>query len=258
MLTNLCSIHFLLLPSVKRILLSLGTFFSLLSLLFKQVRILLSPVYFFKPLIIATNHLIVGWLEIPGIPNELFQVPGNQTLPDFPTALSWVEWTPVGLASQLLPPPTPAHPYWCLVPWATLSSPPRPTHHGSWARRGICSSAVQKRAHSSCSENCVRGTAALFWLAWSEQDAPALSSHVSTHVEGSPAVTPGSAWHSRALAGSAACRWGEFSADIWRNFVLPGSWEPRHQKKSTLSAFPKQHNNTTQAPWLHKAPVNVA
>lgn len=75
------------------------------------------------------------------------------------------------------------HTYWYFIRWATLSSPPHPTCHGCLARRGICSSAVQKKAHSSCTENCGRGTAALFWHVWSDEDAPAPTSHLKRHVE---------------------------------------------------------------------------
>lgn len=58
-----------------------------------------------------------------------------------------------------------------------LSSPPRPTHRGSWARRGICISAVQRKAGSSRAGS---GAGALFWLACGERDAPALSSHLES------------------------------------------------------------------------------
>jgi len=51
----------------------------------------ISQCYFFEPLIVAPNLLLVAWLEIPGIPNELFQVAGNQTPPGFPIALSLVD-----------------------------------------------------------------------------------------------------------------------------------------------------------------------
>lgn len=249
MLTNLCSIHFLLLL-LRGFLSPWAFFFFFLNYypyFLKQVRILLNPVCFFEPLIIATNHLIVGWLEIPGIPDELFHGPGTQTLPDFPTGWNKLQWvwqlscshhphlhTSTGalFPEQLFLLP--------LVPPTTTAGP-----GGEFVVQQFKRNLVHPALNKLCQGHGCPVLTCLQPAGCSSSELPCQHTvECSCHTSLAFQALAASADEENSLLTSEGtwCCQAAGSQDI---------------KKSTLSAFPQQHNNTTQAPWLHKAPVNV-
>lgn len=184
--------------------------------------IVLNPVYFFAPLITAPNHWIVSWMEIPGIPNELFHVPGSQTLPDFPTVLSWGGTNSGGLGRSAAPTTPTCTPL--LVPYSLSNSPFSllllpPTAAAGPGGEFVVQQFKRNLAHPAL--KTVSGAR----LPCS--DLPGVRRMLQPWAPmWNPAAV--SACHSRALAASSACRWAESSADISRNLVLPERWKPRH------------------------------